>query len=215
MNILNRLRKPYIATILALIFLMPTLNSCSADNEIINKKNLLIKGLEYNQLRTIALQVNGLQTRTVLNRNSENSSEAEIKMILQPLVENGRQIHNEIIFQVDLSNSEFGLTQDDINEIKNLDEKELAQLSFTFSTLQAHTRGGDEQARTPWDTETIMNCLGAALGLHEIYGIVKNTTQLATAQGALRVVKLLARRYIGWLGIAVAVYSFGNCMEAW
>ena len=60
-----------------------------------------------------------------------------------------------------------------------------------------------------------MNCLGAALGLHEIYGVIQNIAQLGTAQGAVRVLKLLGRRYLGWIGVAVAVYSFGNCMETW
>lgn len=206
MTILNKLRKPYLAILYTFTIFIPTLSSCSSDNETVNESNLSTKGLEYSQLKNIAIQVNNLQQRNALNRNSEATTEAEMELILQPLVENGRQIHSEIISQVDLFNPEFGLTQDDIHEINRLDDKELAQLSFTFSTLQA---------RAQWDTDIVMNCLGAALGLHEIYGVIQNIAQLGTAQGAVRVLKLLGRRYLGWIGVAVAVYSFGNCMETW
>ena len=214
MNILNKLRKPHLVILLTLIIFIPTLSSCVSDNEIVNETNLSTKGLNYNQLKDIVIQVNNLQKRNILNRSSVADTEAEMEIILQPLVENGRQIYNDIISKVDLFNPEFGLTQDDINEINNPDDKELAQLALIYSALQVRDQL-DMQARIQWDTDTVMNCLGAALGIHEIYGLIQNTAQLATAQGAIRVLKLLVRRYIGWVGVAVAVYSFGNCMEAW
>lgn len=29
----------------------------------------------------------------------------------------------------------------------------------------------------------VMNCLGAALGINEVYGLINNTAQLATVEG--------------------------------
>ena len=84
-----------------------------------------------------------------------------------------------------------------------MDEKELAQLSLIVSSAYG-------KANANYDM--VMNCLGAALGINEIYGLIQNTAQLATATGTMQVVKLIIRRYVGWIGVALAVYSFSNCM---
>lgn len=217
MNLIKNFRKPYLAIFFSISILSTSLTSCS--NESINEdvplenKNdymsreskdisFKVNFLDYQTLKHLAIEVNQIESSDL----SDNEKETQIKETLKPMILNGKDIHQEILNQVNLNDPKLDLTQDDITQIKNMDDKELAQLSFVYGT---------SHARVDWNTDTVMNCLGAALGIHEIYGLIQNTAQLATAQGAVRVLKLLARRYIGWIGVGVAVYSFGNCMEAW
>lgn len=65
------------------------------------------------------------------------------------------------------------------------------------------------------DLDEIMNCLGAALGIQTIYGIIKNSSELALATTAKQAIKLILKRYAGYVGVAVSIYSFGNCMDYW
>lgn len=88
-----------------------------------------------------------------------------------------------------------------------MDDRELAQLSFIYSATTAY-KLSPHQAH-------VVSCIGAALGINEVIGLISNTAALATAQGTLQILKFLAKRYLGWLGVAVAVYSFGNCMGGW
>ena len=36
-----------------------------------------------------------------------------------------------------------------------------------------------------------------------------------TVQGVTELLTTLGKRYLGWIGVGVAVYEFGSCMDAW
>lgn len=150
-----------------------------------------------------------------------NSQEDEFEEALQPaLVEAKNYFYSIGLTQNDLSEALEGqgeenlilaaaiLTELNINDlaILNSNERELS-LFFDFTYAQS-----DAQSTPQWNRDRVINCISAALGVNELIGLVSNTAQLATAQGVKQVIKLIARRYIGWIGVALAVYSFGNCM---
>jgi len=217
MNLIKKFRKPYLAIFLSISILSTSLTSCSSDslNEDValqNDSNYLkretqdisfkVKFLEYETLKNLALEVNQIQRSSL----SDNEKEVKIKETLEPMILNGKEIHQEILNQVDLNDPRFELSQYDIDQIISMDDLELAQLSFVYSSANVSAE---------WDRDTVMSCIGVALGLDAIHSLIQNTAQLATAQGAVKVLKLLAKRYLGWLGVAAAVYSFGDCMDAW
>lgn len=181
------------------------LNTSCSKEEISNPENfdLSSKVLKFEEIEKIAVQVSGIQNRLSTSRVDEATAEAEIREAMLPLIENGEVLHNEIISQLNLTDPNFELTSEEIDHVENMDEKELAQLSLIVSSAYG-------KANANYDM--VMNCLGAALGISEIYGLIQNTAQLATATGTMKVVKLIIRRYVGWIGVAVAVYSFSNCM---
>ena len=181
------------------------LNTSCSKEEISNPENfdLSSKVLKFEEIEKIAVQVSGIQNRLSTSRVDEATAEAEIREAMLPLIENGEVLHNEIISQLNLNDPNFELTSEEIDHVENMDEKELAQLSLIVSSAYG-------KANANYDM--VMNCLGAALGINEIYGLIQNTAQLATATGTMQVVKLIIRRYVGWIGVAVAVYSFSNCM---
>ena len=110
--------------------------SCSDDNndnsikEELSLENLV---LSESQLNTIGTKISGLQQRGTQSRFSQEQMNNEMEIILQPMVDNGREIYNEIINNVDLQNSEYELNNEDIASIQNLDDKQLAQLSYIAS----------------------------------------------------------------------------------
>lgn len=65
------------------------------------------------------------------------------------------------------------------------------------------------------------SCIGAGLGITGIYDLIQNTRSLAafgeaaTRKQLLRLVAKLGRRFLGWIGVAVFIHDFGNCMEYW
>lgn len=181
------------------------LNTSCSKEEISNPENfdLSSKVLKFEEIEKIAVQVSGIQNRLSTSRVDEATAEAEIREAMLPLIENGEVLHNEIISQLNLTDPNFELTSEEIDHVENMDEKELAQLSLIVSSAYG-------KANANYDM--VMNCLGAALGISEIYGLIQNTAQLATATGTMKVVKLIIRRYVGWIGVASAVYSFSNCM---
>lgn len=181
------------------------LNTSCSKEEISNPENfdLSSKVLKFEEIEKIAVQVSGIQNRLSTSRVDEATAEAEIREAMLPLIENGEVLHNEIINQLNLNDPNFELTSEEIDHVENMDEKELAQLSLIVSSAYG---------RASVNYDMVMNCLGAALGINEIYGLIQNTAQLATATGTMQVVKLIIRRYVGWIGVAVAVYSFSNCM---
>lgn len=64
-------------------------------------------------------------------------------------------------------------------------------------------------------TDVIIDCISAALGIVEIAALIENTAALFTVEGALAALKLIGKRYVGWIALGFAVYSFGECMEYW
>lgn len=183
------------------------LNTSCSKEEISNPENfdLSSKVLKFEEIEKIAVQVSGIQNRLSTSRVDEATAEAEIREAMLPLIENGEVLHNVIINEIDFSDPSLDLTSEEINHIDNMTEQELAQLSLVFSTAYNNNT-------TQADIDMVMNCLGAALGINEVYGLINNTAQLATVEGTKKLVKLIIRRYVGWIGVAVAVYSFSNCM---
>lgn len=192
-------------SIIAIITIL--LNTSCTKEEINNPKNLdfASKVFRFDEIQKIAVKVNGIQNRLNTNKVDEATAETEIREAMLPLIENGKILHDLIINEIDFSDPSLELTSEEINHIDNMTEQELVQLSLIFSSAYNNNT-------TKADIDMVMNCLGAALGINEIYGLINNTAQLATVEGTKKLVKLIIRRYVGWIGVAVAVYSFSNCM---
>ncbi|WP_028284090.1 hypothetical protein [Olleya marilimosa] len=203
MNLLQKLRKPYLSILLAALVITPTLTSCSIDNDESKIENQTVDMskhlIDFDELKVMAENVKSIYLNNKLSRVSEDVTEQQIKIALKPLTDNGMEIRNELINTIDF-------TDEELNEVSNLDDKQLAELSLAFNSIQG---------KADWSTQDVVNCLGVALGLNEIWGLIDNTAQLATVQGTKKLLKLLAKRYLGWIGVAIAAYTFGDCMDAW
>jgi hypothetical protein len=191
-------------TLLFFMALLLTLNSCI--KEELNEDrtlNLADKVLTLEEIFLVAKEIQSLMDSSMLKSTNNLNYQEEMRIIMQPLVDNGREIYEEIISNVNLLN--FGFTETEINSIVNMDDTHLAELSLTMSAVHARVIGTDQ----------VIGCIAAALGINELHNIITNTTQLITAKGATQLLKVIAKRYLGWIGVGVAVYSFGVCIDVW
>ncbi len=120
-----------------------------------------------------------------------------------PLVVCGNKLLGEIKKEYELDKSL--LTQEEINSINLMTDEQIASFAFVLSASQI--------SRVSNAKIDYAACIGAALGIDVIHGLITNTAQLATVQGATQLLKVLAKRYIGWIGVGVAVYSFLDCID--
>ena len=131
-----------------------------------------------------------------------NYNEQELEIALRPLVETGEVIHFEMVRYLEESGELYNLPEIERQQITNFDDAQLAALSFTIHA----------QAYTP-DWNQVRSCASAALGIAGIHELYVNTLALGTVKTTMGALKLLGRRYLGWIGIALMVYDFQDCLN--
>lgn len=146
----------------------------------------------------------------------EELTEEEARIVLKPFIKDGLQLQNQILLQ----QNELGLSATEVSEIENMTEDQLAELSFTFQTI--YNSAATTQSISGQD---FLYCLAVALGFDSIESfvrsrmqpglsdIIQGTKALITAQGAKQIVCALAKRTLGWIGVAYTIYEFGNCLK--
>lgn len=141
------------------------------------------------------------------------TDEQEIQTIINPLVQNGRQIHSEIISKVQLSSEWVLLTDYERNAILNITDDQAGELSLIYSTVDLAEWQSDPLEPMRIDIGTIRSCLSGALGVGDLYYlVVENPRALLSANGALKILKHVGLRYLGYVGLALAVWDFVDCV---
>lgn len=139
---------------------------------------------------------------------------AEIERILSPLVQNGRQIHSEIISKVSTSEDWLLLADEEKYAILNMTDDQLGELSLIYSTVNIAEWQTDPLTQAKLDANTIRSCLSGALGLTDLYYLlVESPTSLLSAKGAVQILKRVGLRYLGWFGLGLAVWDFIDCVS--
>lgn len=136
-----------------------------------------------------------------------------IEQKLSPLVENGKLLQEELITKSQNSPEWTSLSQTEKYAIVNMSDNQLAELSLIYSmSLGEIKEGGLSQRAVDWGT--IRSCLSGALGLGDLYYIlVENPRALMSAQGAIKALKHVGLRYLGWIGLGLAVWDFIDCVS--
>jgi hypothetical protein len=130
-----------------------------------------------------------------------NYNAQELEIALRPLVESGKLIHFEMIRYLQESGELSNLSEIERHQVTNLDDSQLAALSFTIHTQSYSV-----------DWSQVRSCASAALGFAGISELWTNTLALGSVQTTMGALKLLGRRYLGWLGVALMVYDFQDCL---
>lgn len=210
--------KKYRICIIPIIIILIFFSGCSftehndpiISNELeISNEFKVPKGLGFNSVINI-----GQELGKVLGRDQKlnafafrmDYSESEIEGVLNPLVENGRDIHQQLLNQINASPVWNTLSEEDKQSILNLTDQELAELSFIISTtnqVDVSNANGDR----------IISCLSAAVGAGAVRDLINNTAALASAQVASEILILIGRRTLGWIGVGLMVYEFTKCVK--
>lgn len=132
--------------------------------------------------------------------------EKEVKTILNPLLENGRVLHKEMIFFLERNNELEQLSNEERHSILNLTDEQLIELSFlTYNQHQYTTTSNIDWPR-------VRGCASFALGIRGIKTLYTNTLALGTVETMVGALKLIGKRYLGYIGIALMIYDFVDCL---
>lgn len=184
------------------------LNACSSNVEHLEnaQKACLKSNVSHSDYVNMVSTITKRMT-TTRSDNSVDMNEKEAKTILKPFTEDGRILHQSLLKQIDLTNPEYGLSAEDIKQIKNSGDDVLAAFSFIMYEM-----GQQSIASRSISGSKVVSCLGAATGISSIAEIA-NISGLVSAKTALQLLKVLGKRYLGYIGLAIAVYSFVDCIS--
>jgi hypothetical protein len=199
--------------------------SCNK-SEIANEKFKLKPGaVNIETLNQIIIKLKdkgAFNTRNEIAITSAQNTELEISKIIQPLVINGRQLHNELITYVSNTNEWAKLSDSERKSIFNMSDLEFANLSIVYSAAQALNKM--EDAKTSNNRRSIKSlkidissaihdCVGVALGIYGIKGLLSSLVTGPSVSTAIGILKWAGKRYLSYIGIAWMIWDFSSCMS--
>lgn len=187
------------------------IHSCSGDEFLKESKNdlkenvsLKTLALHPNELVSIASNVRELSDVWKISRLSSEQKEVEMKKVVEPLIQNGRSILNELLEREDLQ-------KEDYEYLQNVGEAEMAQLSMLVSVIDSQKDiGGVDEGRFSVDPR-VRSCLATAVGITGVIDLMNNTRSLGSTRTAMKALRLIGRRYLGCVGVGLMVYDFADC----
>ena len=223
---LNLMKNFILLLIIGLSFLSI---SCSDDTEL--------KGEESNNRKILLkeFQNSALEFRLKLPDNINGNLDEVVKSSgvvsqedLDDLITNG----------ISLIKS-YGLTEQEIiDEFGSLDNPGIAEAGLAIAQIEnqanygvelieiteENPRGeslltGEDYIESPTDViherSQTFDCAMQAIGITAVGELISNGLKSMTKSAVKKVLKKVATRYLGWVGAAIAVYEFGDCMEWW
>lgn len=182
------------------------LTACSISN-VHEAQEFNFEILPIKQLYEASNQIQLIEKSSISSIPEEN-----LKIILEPFVQNGKEIYDSIKQSDEviefISSGEF--------DSSKLDDSFYAQLSIIY-TILAHQPDNANSSQSyknsvSYDTASAYSCLSVALGIETVKNL--GISGLMTAKGAIQILKVFAKRYfLGYVGTAVMIYEFGKCMN--
>ena len=201
-----------ISTFVLSICILILASSCQKREFVIESdilSSIKTKPLSFDVVENISIKLKGNKPFMSVDIEKNKNNEAEIKNSVAPLIHNGKEIHNELLLNLKSSQEWNGLTNKEKETIINFSDVQLAELSLIFIELQNNITLREED-----DWTEVRSCLSGALGLGELYYLlVQNPRALATARGTLSLLKHIGGRYLGYIGLGLAIYDFVDCIS--
>lgn len=200
-----------ISTFVLSICILLLLYSCQKREPVIESNflsNIKTKPLSFEVVENISTKIKANKSFMSVSIEKKNT-ETEIKNIITPLIKNGKEIHNELLSNLKSSQEWNSLTYKEKETIINFSDVQLAELSLIFIELQNNIPLKENDNWTH-----IRSCLSGALGLGELYYLlIQNPRALATARGTLSLLKHIGGRYLGYIGLGLAIFDFADCIS--
>lgn len=201
-----------ISTFVLSICILILASSCQKREPVIESdflSSIKTKPLSFEIVENISTKIKANKSFMSVSIEKNKNTEAEIKSIVTPLIKNGKEIHNELLLNLKSSQEWNGLTNKEKETLINFSDVQLAELSLIFIELQNNITLREED-----DWTEVRSCLSGALGLGELYYLlVQNPRALATARGTLSLLKHIGGRYLGYIGLGLAIFDFADCIS--
>jgi len=145
--------------------------------------------LSLNELLLIAEQIRAIE------KSPNTRSNDELQQIMQPMVEVGRGLHQEMLLLINADPNSW-LTPEEYADFLIFTDDQLADLAFiTMSSASS---------------STIFRCLAIAAGIQELGNLLIG--EVLTVQGAIQILKTIGKRTLGWFALAYMIYEFTECL---
>lgn len=181
-------------------------------------------------IATVTSSVNALfsqSTRGTVASSTLNLDEESCKAALSPLTASGVSIRNEVLAVA--NDKTYDISEEELNAIKEMDEATLAELAYFVGVIQ--TCNDDDlimdlmnneklcpitlEKQRPLTKDDYLDCFLKAAGWEVILGLAdyaQGTAACMTVADAVAACKVLAKRTLGWVGVAYVVYQFTDCL---
>lgn len=114
-----------------------------------------------------------------------------------------------------------------LSEFKGLDSPEILTTALTVSRIVDQVKHKKEVVNfvdgynytlgeftgNGVQSNSVLDCVMDALGVPA--GLITGTAKNLGKKAVIKAVKKLATRFLGWVGAAIGVYEFGDCMGYW
>lgn len=141
-----------------------------------------------------------------------SEDEIEISEKLSPLIENGRALHQELLDKVAESEEWNTLSEEEKDSIINFSNDQHVVLSLIYFLDNPNLEYEANEAGI--DAGVIKDCVSFALGVRGIQEIIQNTKSLITVKDTIKVLKIIGRRYLGFVGLAWMIWDFMDCVAS-
>lgn len=207
---------------ICLIGTVMTLESCQSDEEdykILKQEEalisfeLLVKNTTPKIKNLLEEHPAALKNPDLLGQKALLKLESEVNTLLQPLVLSTKKLLKSYEVENEFLNQEFSDPNDPrialvglfLLAAENREKQEVA-LNFAqaFGTLSYAQNTELSEAKPDW-----VECMITAVGIDAVVEFLKGNITEAIAKKAI---KKIASRALGFVGAAVALFEFGNCM---
>ena len=155
----------------------------------------------------------------LLIEDKENPIKSTIAKRELQYLENDMERILDVVYQKSYSLLiDFGFTHDELlKESDNFHSPDIVYMAFLtsgFINVKDQGVSGFKAAYTNEDSNDWYDCLLRSVGIDAVIEIVNSKTLGSAAAKRLikKAVRKVASRALGWIGVGIAVYEFGDCM---
>lgn len=135
----------------------------------------------------------------------QNLTEVQAENLLEPMVNTGTLLYNDLISQLIATPEWAALTPQEQFTIVNFTPQQKAMLELFFRSANQDAGSG---------TPRWVSCGIAALGFEQAYTLFARAFTVGmSATTAIQVLKFVGLKYLGYIALAVAVYEFVQCIN--
>lgn len=181
-----------------------------------NFENLMTKTVNKSKIQRVVLKRDKLiNAKSTSSKQELQNLEIETQKALQPLLDKSINLLHSYEFTDEEIIKEFGSLDSPKVLLAGMFilsiEKDKQKHHSMASNLTLQKLISINVANAEEPDPTVRACLATAVGIAGIYDLVKNTASLGTVQTTVRALKLIGRRYLGWVGVALMIYDFTDC----
>lgn len=174
--------------------------------------------------RAASVMSTGMTKTEVLSATEKSIAQAN-----QSYVQSGLQMQAVV-----LKNPEMAcLSKSDMEIISEMTDDQLALASIALTAVIEYANQynvGKDDPRMIHSSNIYLDCLIEALDIDDVVDVVKtivecvgggctipaiaNASDYINAKTVAKLVRAMARKYAGWIGVACILYDYGNCLNS-